>query len=426
MTGDIFIQVASYRDPQLVPTIRDAIERASDASRLHFCVAWQHDEEERGDDVFANLPGESKLSILDIPHTESLGACWARNKIQQRYEGEAYTLQLDSHHRFVTGWDDICIDMIEDLRNAGVEKPLLTAYLPSFDPDDDPQARVNEAWFLSFDRFIPEGAVFFSPVGIPNWADRSLPMRARFYSAHFAFTLGEFAQVVQHNPDFYFHGEEISLAARAFTHGYDLFHPHRIIAWHEYTRKGRTKHWDDHVDWGDSNVSSHGLNRKLFGMDEYAERPGVVAEAQAGEYGFGLERTLEDYERYAGLCFRRRAVTQAVLDHQEPSPDDNMGVPYSEFVSTCIPRYKHCIDLGYDRVPLDDYDFWCVAFKDADGEDLFRQDADEEEITRMKQDSDGYCKIWRHFDTDVQPKSWIVWPHSREHGWCPPIVGTLG
>jgi UDP-N-acetylglucosamine (GlcNAc):hydroxyproline polypeptide GlcNAc-transferase len=426
MTGDIFIQVASYRDPQLVPTIRDAIERASDSSRLHFCVAWQHDEDESEDDVFANLPGESKLSILDIPHTESLGACWARNKIQQQYEGEAYTLQLDSHHRFVTGWDDICIDMIEDLRNAGVEKPLLTAYLPSFDPDDDPQARVNEAWFLSFDRFIPEGAVFFSPVAIPNWADRSLPMRARFYSAHFAFTLGEFAQVVQHNPDFYFHGEEISLAARAYTHGYDLFHPHRIIAWHEYTRKGRTKHWDDHVDWGDSNVSSHGLNRKLFGMDEYAERPGVVAEAQAGEYGFGLERTLEDYERYAGLCFRRRAVTQAVLDHQEPSPDDNMGVPYSEFVSTCIPRYKHCIDLGYDRVPLDDYDFWCVAFKDADGEDLFRQDADEEEITRMKQDSDGYCKIWRHFDTDVQPKSWIVWPHSREHGWCPPIVGTLG
>ena len=425
MTGDIFIQLASYRDPQLIPTMRDAIEQAHDASRLHFCVAWQHDDDEGAGDVFADLRGRAKLTILDIPHRESRGACWARHQIQQHYAGEAYTLQLDSHHRFVEGWDDICIGMIEELRAAGVAKPLLTAYLPSFDPDNDPQARVDVPWFMGFDRFIPEGAIFFRPTPISDWSDRSQPMRSRFYSAHFAFTLGEFAREVQHNPEFYFHGEEISIAVRAYTHGYDLYHPHRPVAWHEYTRKGRTKHWDDHANWGHANVSSHGHNRKLFGMDEFADQPDVVAEAQRGPYGFGTARTLEEYERYAGICFRRRAVTQAVLDWREPGPADNAGTSYAAFASSCIPRFRHCLDVGYDRVPLDDYDFWVVAFKDAKGDDLFRQDADPEEIAKMKQDPDGYCKVWRHFDTDVLPKTWLVWPHSKAHGWCPPIIGVL-
>ena len=37
------------------------------------------------------------------------------------------------------------------------------------------------------------------------------PVPARFYSAHFAFTLGKFCNEVQHDPSFYFHGEEITI-----------------------------------------------------------------------------------------------------------------------------------------------------------------------------------------------------------------------
>ena len=37
------------------------------------------------------------------------------------------------------------------------------------------------------------------------------------------------------------------MTVRAFTHGYDLFYPHRVILWHEYTRNYRPKHWDDHT-----------------------------------------------------------------------------------------------------------------------------------------------------------------------------------
>jgi hypothetical protein len=54
---------------------------------------------------------------------------------------------------------------------------------------------------MAFDRFIPEGAVFFLPETIPNWTELTKPVPARFYSAHFCFTLGQFSKEVQHDPE---------------------------------------------------------------------------------------------------------------------------------------------------------------------------------------------------------------------------------
>ncbi len=424
MPADIFVQMAAYRDPELIPTITDALNNAAHPERLHVCVAWQHGDEVSAD-IFASIRERCQLTVIDIPYQESKGACWARNQIQQRYAGEAYTLHLDSHHRFVPDWDTLCIEMLEGLRSSGVEKPLLTAYLPSYDPENDPAAREPDPWRLALDRFIPEGAIFFTPETIPDWQNRESPEPSRFFSAHFAFTLGTFVLEVPHNPEFYFHGEEITLAVRAFTHGYDLFHPHRLVAWHEYTRRGRVKHWDDHHSWGEANARTHDQCRQLFGMDEYRTRPEEVLAAQRAPYGLGSARTLEQYERFAGVCFRRRAVTQKVLDHLPPDVSDNLAISYDAFHDSCIPYFRHCLDVGYDAVPHDDYDHWIVAFKSDDDRELFRQDADEAEIAKMKADPDKYCKVWRQFITDELPTRWIIWPHSRAHGWGHPIARRI-
>jgi hypothetical protein len=76
----------------------------------------------------------------------------------------------------------------------------------SFDPDNDPAGRMQEPWRMAFDRFIPEGAVFFLPETIPGWQSLTEPVTSRFYSAHYCFTLGQFSKEVQHNPEYYFHG----------------------------------------------------------------------------------------------------------------------------------------------------------------------------------------------------------------------------
>jgi hypothetical protein len=411
----IFIQIASYRDPQLIPTIKDCIKNAKKPENLVFSIAWQRSKEDEWDnlDEFLN---DKRFKIIDINYEDSKGACWARNQLQQQYNGEEYTIQLDSHHRFAENWDDDCIKMIKQLQKKGHKKPLLTGYVSSFDPDNDPAGRIQAPWKMNFDRFIPEGAVFFLPATIDDYQQRTEPVPARFYSAHFCFTLGSFVIEVPHDPEYYFHGEEISIAVRAYTWGYDLFHPHKTVVWHEYTRKGRTKQWDDDKQWVSKNVHCHKRNRKLFEMD------GEVKDVDFGIYDFGKERTLEDYERYAGISFKKRAVQKYTVDNNlAPNPP----LYGDEFNSSFLSIFKHCIDVTFDRVPENDYDFWVVAFHDEKDETLFRKDADRDEINRLKNDPDGYCKIWREFTVETKPKYWIVWPHSESKGWMERIKGDL-
>lgn len=409
----IFIQIAAYRDPELKPTLKDCIEKAKYPKNLRFSICWQHGPEED----LNEYQNDSRFKIIDVPYLESKGACWARHLIQQKYDGETYTLQLDSHHRFVKDWDVECIEMLKDLQKERFKKPLITSYIPSYNPQNDPAERIGVPWRMDFDRFIPEGAVFFLPASIDDHITRTKPVRGRFYSAHFAFTVGQFCKEVPHDPDYYFHGEEISIAVRAFTHGYDIFHPHKVIAWHEYTRVGRTKQWDDVQDWGKHNEQCHAKNRKLFGMD------GEECANDFGVYGFGTERTLEEYEKYAGLCFKTRSVQQYVLDHKEPP--NPVYKTEEEYKSSFLNIFKHCIDIGFHQVEEKDYDFWVVAFHDKNDNTLYRKDADSEEITRMLADPDGYCKVWREFQTKERPTYWVVWPHSISKDWCERITGNL-
>ena len=414
----IFVQIASYRDPELYKTIDSAIKNAKNPNSLVFGVLNQMHEYDQFP-LIEEYRNDKRIKEVKIHHLDSKGTCWARNQIQQLYNGEEYTLQIDSHMRFEKNWDSEMIKMIKQLQKKGYKKPLLTGYVSSFNPENDPAERVPEPWRMVFDRFIPEGAVFFLPETIPGWQQLKEPVPARFYSAHFCFTLGQFAKEVQHDPDYYFHGEEISIAARAYTHGYDLFHPHKVLIWHEYTRKGRTKQWDDDKDWVTKNNISHQKNRKLFSMD--GEK---YDEVEFGPYGFGTVRTLKDYEKFSGLLFEKRAVQQYTLDKNYPPNPYNFDNE-EDWKNSFAQIFKHCIDIGYSQVPEEDYEFWVVAFHDEKDETIFRKDADPSEIQRMKNDPDGYCKVWREFQTSHKPKYWVVWPYSTSKGWCERITGNL-
>ena len=413
----IFVQIASYRDPELEKTIKSMIENSKKPNNLRIGICRQYHPED-GFDTLNDYRKDKRFRILDILYSESKGVCWARNQVQQLYDGEEYTLQIDSHMRFEKNWDDTLIKMVKQLQKKGFPKPLLTGYVSSFNPENDPAERIQEPWRMAFDRFIPEGAVFFLPETIPGWEKLKEPVTSRFYSAHFAFTLGQFSTEVQHDPEFYFHGEEISIAVRAFTHGYDLFHPHKVVVWHEYTRKGRTKQWDDDKDWGNKNNLSHQKNRQLFGMDN------EEITMDFSTYGFGTERTLKDYEIYSGLRFSKRAVQQHTIDKNYP-PNPTIYQSEEEWEASFASIFKHCIDIGFDSVPETDYEYWVVAFHDENDNTIHRQDADIHEINRMKNDPDGYCKVWREFQTSHKPKYWVVWPHSISKGWCDRITGNL-
>ena len=412
----IFIQIAAYRDPQLIPTIESLIDKSKHPENLVFGICHQYHPDDTFDDL-SKYRKDNRFRIIDVLYTDAKGACWARNQIQSLYDEEEYTFQLDSHMRFEQDWDEILINEIKLLQNKGYEKPLITGYVSSFDPDNDPEGRVLEPWRMVFDRYIPEGAIFFLPEVIPNWKNIHEPIPARFYSAHFCFTLGQFSKEVKHDPNIYFHGEEISIAVRAYTHGYDLFHITKVVAWHEYTRKERVKAWDDDKKWYLKNEKSHLRNRKLFSMDGEKYNP-----EEFGEYGFGNVRTLEEYEKYAGLKFSIRGVQQYTLDKKYP-PNPYLYNNDDEWLASFSSIFRHCIDVGFDLLQEKDYEFLVVAFHNENDETIYRQDADKTEIKRLFNDPDGYCKIWREFQTPIKPHKWVVWPYSTSKGWCDRIVG---
>src|SRR5271155_5114869 len=96
----IFISIASYRDSQLGPTVHDCIAKADHPEELRFGICWQHAPDE-------SLPfgDDARFRVIDVDHMSSRGVCWARSEITRLVDDEDWYLQLDSHHRFVPGWD---------------------------------------------------------------------------------------------------------------------------------------------------------------------------------------------------------------------------------------------------------------------------------------------------------------------------------
>ena len=415
INSSIFIQIAAYRDKELLPTLKDLLSKASKPSLLHICICWQHSVDDEWD-TLDEYKDDKRFTILDINYKDSKGACWARNLIQQHYNKEKFTLQLDSHHRFVEDWDIKLKNMYAGLQLNGSTKPLITGYLPAYDIDTSKPIDLDP-WMLSYNYFGHDGPLHTIPEAIPNWKSLGGPVRGRFYSAHFAFTDGKFSVDVQHDPEMYFHGEEISIAVRAFTHGYDIYHSNKLIAWHHYGRKSATKHWDDSKTWQKDNLKSYKRVRKLLGINNEKFKSGE------NKYGFGKVRTLYDYEKYAGVRFRDKKLQRYTLDRLHPPNPEYASK--SEYDNSFVKQFKHCIDLNYDQVPYDDYIFWAVAFFNKEGEEVFRQDASKEEIETLKSDPDGYCKLWRWFETEEDIVKWRVWPESKEHGFAEPIEGEL-
>ena len=415
MEETIFIQIASYRDPELLKTLDDCISNAEFPENLRFGICWQHSEEDEWDNI-DRYKNDPRFRILDINYKDSTGACWARNSIQQLYQGETYTFQLDSHHRFIKNWDTELISMLKSLQAKGHAKPLITSYISSYDPVTYPEGKTEVPWLMNFDRFTPEGVIFFLPATIPGWQDMTEPIPSRFYSAHFAFTIGEFANEVQHDPEFYFHGEEITIAIRAYTHGYDLFHPHKIIAWHEYTRKGRTKQWDDDSEWGKRNSRTHEKTRKLLGIDGESYDSD---EERYGKYGLGRIRKIEDWERYAGIRLRDRAVQSWTLENKlAPNPI------LEDYENSFHQKFKHVLDVHKSEFDHDDYSFCAVILESEAGTPVYRNDLNEQEITQKLKTEDDWIKI--HIDMQgPKPHKWIVWPHSASKGWCKKIERVL-
>lgn len=401
----IFVSIASYRDPELIPTIKDLLDKAKHPDRVFIGVAWQHGEGEPD-------PSEvsEQVSMVDILAEESLGACWARWMIQdQLFEDEDYYFQLDSHHRFIKNWDTELISMLHACKSP---KPVLTTYVPAYNPEtyeDNAIYKLRQTGMVAdyFQKQYP--LLMFRPAALPSHV--KTPVKIRYFSAHCVFARGQFVRDVPYDPNLYFHGEEVTLALRAYTHGYDLYCPHKTVCTHEYTRKGRTKHWDEHrktdnnrQSWFQIDKQSKERCTKLLLDNE------DKVKHEFGIYGLGNARTRHDYERYAGVHFATQQIHPVVKkqSYVESMPD------YDNWTSSAT---KYAFDISIDANEVnqaDDLDFCFVGVEDNRGNLLFRHDLRGEELQRYCRNSQLYHIV---FEDYREPHVCIIWPYSKSKQW---------
>ncbi len=291
----IFIQISSYRDPELKPTILDAIGKSSGKHELFF-------------GLHISYLDESEIDVPDIPNIKyvtskapkNVGVGIGRYIAHQFYRGQDFYLQCDSHTRFVENWDEVAINSVLNYQSQGIKKPLLTMYPANYWYTDktfndiktdllDPEYKT----IVSFHQ-DPES---FKKLRIPS--QTAMPANGSIFtrsiSAGSLFTVGPF---MAPNKDMAFWGEEIIMAARAYTHGYDLVVPDRQYLYHLYYNhenaeiNRRKIFWHDFPnEFEEMNIRSRAIVYK------------TLVEGTIGDGYLGSERTIDEFGRFAGLDF---------------------------------------------------------------------------------------------------------------------------
>lgn len=295
----IFISIASYRDPVLIKTIESAISKANRPDDLHFGLVIQ--------DIKKEIPDLSKyknISTIIMHPREAMGAGFARDKAISLLEDQQYFLQIDSHTIFADGWDDIAISELNKAKQiANNDKVLLSYFPPPFYVEQNKSISIikNDKKQLPYPTkqkpiINKQGEWTAERIEFTD-KDRNSPELSSTVLGGFIFADADLVREVPYDPEISFFGEEICFAMRAWTRGWDIYSPSKIIAYHFYFRGDYKKIWKDanirKISWLEvEKISKDKQKRVLCGIEE-------------GLYGAGNTRALKDFEEFVSIDFNK-------------------------------------------------------------------------------------------------------------------------
>lgn len=319
----IYVQIASFRDHDLLPTVVDCLAKAKYPERVTFGICWQTDDNDR---ALKAYEGNKQVRIYRCNWIDSKGCCWARSITNHLYEGEDYTLQIDSHSRFAQDWDEILVNSFEELDD---DFALFSGYPPSFELDQTGTVTVHPfgdppSGVLGVKAVDPSRHVNYQNISNPS----GRTIRSRLIAAGFVFARGHLITNVPYDPLHYYLGEEISYAVRAYTHGYNIYTPPLVPVYHLYY---------SHVDAKNGDHGKRTRSHDGGAQDRAFLRLKALLVDQdfsgLGAWGPGKIRTVDDYQRYAGIDFKTRKVHPDARQGKEPNPitctDFNWVVPFA-------------------------------------------------------------------------------------------------
>lgn len=382
----IFVQIVGYKGFDVLPTVRDCIEKSKDRDSLHFGIVLQQDEE------ISPVLVHERIKVERVSIAESLGHGWARRKAQAMYGGQDYTLQIDAGCRMAPNWDE---GLIQALKMTGSQRPIVTNPSNKFNVEKNELEFPDVSYKSQAFQFFAE-TPYFWPVALKNIVAMQ---RARNISDHFFFAEGRHCTECPYDPELYFSEIESALSVRSFTLGYDIFHHFRPFVFRNYSP--RTMNWNDDQDWWLKDRRSK-------------ERFVDLVEGRLAEFGLGSVRSLREWELYSGVDYKgRRLQKDAISGIEPPCNFQNDEKWESDYMK------DHSIVAAWDASKIEDsedYDYWLFAVEDETGAVIHRQDLRWERDRPLLEKKLAAKKIFFKSVANRKPSKLLIQPFSKSKG----------
>jgi len=319
----IFVSVASYRDDVCNRTLQSLFSMADKPDNVFVGICQQN---KKGDDECnKGFEGSPNVRIIRIPHYEAKGPTHARYLCSTLLDREEYFLQIDSHSKLVKGWDKLCMQMIEELKEKKIsKKPVLSHYpkeIESYESETDQTKWVVPRICKSF--FNKRGMISF--MGSQNIDTKQEYYNTPYVSGGMVFCESKFVNEMPFDPNlpYLFTGEEILQSIRFYTHGWDVFTPNQNIVYHEYTRANKPKIWTDNPTYSDVDAFNK-VKKYLKLVNEDLKHIPQSVSVNMDKYGLGTRRTLEEYWKFAGINTANQTVSTNFCELNNVATQDDI------------------------------------------------------------------------------------------------------
>ena len=313
----IFVSVASYRDTETAPTLTSLLSQSQYPNRIVVGLVLQLDDKEDSHlqtSIHSIIERYStQIRCLRMDCKDATGPCYARALGQSLYRGEDYFLQIDSHMRFRRNWDTYLINLHQQItrQKQNDNRVMLTTYpvgytLPNNVPNET-RGTLLVPWKFDDSGLLRQRGRLLQP--------RSDPVPCHLIAAGFLFGPGQVVHEVPYDPSLHqlFFGEELSIAVRLFTHGYDCYAPPETVCYHLWSRAYRPTHR--------TTLSPLHLEQRATSLKKVQQQ--LLGHGPENYYyGLGTRRSVHDFGKALQVDFSSQRFLQDGLEIGSLQPKD--------------------------------------------------------------------------------------------------------
>ena len=236
----IFISIACFMDSDILNTIEDCLTKADNPTKITFGICLQC--EDTNDHMLIKYNNNPQFKNHIMHWKDAKGSAYARGILYDMFSDEDYFFQIDCHTRFFDNWDTKLLNSHNECKK--IKDKCVISHYPININDMNCQSKLNTIVNISTVRCVD------AQHGIKTHGRfvsiKDCPKTSWGISAAMLFFDKECYSAVKFDKEIYFglqFEEQTVLAARYWTHGYDIFTPKDHIIATEYitNRKRESK-----------------------------------------------------------------------------------------------------------------------------------------------------------------------------------------